>query len=204
MFPMLPPHVPQRGTSLSRSFWRKAFLSHGWQIKGEIPNIPKALLIGAPHTSNMDGWYAFMGIMGLGLDITIMAKDSLFKPPFQALLKWLNVMPVNRSSATGLVEQVKARFEQQSAVWIGIAPEGTRAGAKQWKSGFYHMALSAQVPIVMIGLDYAKKQIIFLGTFYPSGNYNSDLQKILAHYQGLTPYHQNKLSHPLRSKSSSK
>lgn len=199
-FPTAPPKLPKRGNALSKIVWRNLFLAQGWQIKGEIPNINKAVLIGAPHTSNLDGWYAFLAIMGLGVNITIMGKDSLFKPPFRRFFKWLNLMPVQRHSSTGLVDQVNAEFDKQQAMWIGIAPEGTRMGAKQWKSGFYHIAVKAQVPIIMVGLDYAKRQIIFLGTFYPTGDYAHDLPLIIAHYKGLTPYHLDKLSDPLKTR----
>jgi 1-acyl-sn-glycerol-3-phosphate acyltransferase len=196
----LPPLVPKRGNANSHLFWQNALIAHGWQINGEIPNLPKALLIGAPHTSNMDGWYAFMAVMGLGLNITVMAKDSLFKPPFKKLLHWLNVLPVKRSSPEGLIEQIKQEFERHEAIWVGISPEGTRAGAEKWKSGFYRIAMRANVPIVMVAFDYKLKQIIFLGVFDPTGDYEQDLQQIQAKYYGITPHHPEKLSHPLRRK----
>ena len=79
-------------------------------------------------------------------------------------------------------------------MWIGIAPEGTRMGAATWKSGFYHIAVKAQLPILMVGIDYAKQQVIF----YPTGDYEQDLPKILKYYKNITPLHTDKLSVPLK------
>lgn len=197
-FSELPALVPKRGNATSHSFWKNALIAHGWQVTGDIPDLPKALLIGAPHTSNLDAWYALMAVLGLGLRITVMAKDTLFKPPFKTLLHWLNVVPVKRSSPEGLIEQIKNEFDRHEAIWVGISPEGTRSGAEKWKSGFYRIAMSANVPIVMVGFDYKLKQIIFLGVFQPTGHYEQDLKEIQEKYRGLTPHHPEKLSHPLR------
>ena len=199
-FPTTPAKVPQRGTKLTKKFWRQIFLAQGWTIKGELPNINKAVVIAAPHTANLDGWYGFLAIMAAGINITVMGKDSLYKPPFKRFFKWLNMMPVQRHSATGLVDQVKAEFDKVHAMWVGMAPEGTRMAANQWKSGFYHIAVKAQVPIIMVGLDYPSKQVVLLGTFHPTGDYAQDLPRILECYRGITPCHPDRISDSLKPK----
>lgn len=196
--PVVPPLVPRRGTPMSRAFWTTVLKMEGWRVEGEIPNIAKAVLIAAPHTSNYDGVYGFTAALALGLEIKAMAKDTLFKPPFKPILNWLNIIPVHRSSPEGIVDQMKAEFDRHEALWIGIAPEGTRSAAEKWKSGFYRMAVGANVPIIMGGFDYPSKTIHFLGVFHPTGDYEKDLETILAIYRRLTPCHPEMLSHPLR------
>lgn len=143
-FPNLPDLVPQRGTALSRALFKKLFLAQGWTIEGEVPNLPKAVAIISPHTSNIDGWYGFLAIFGLGIQITVLGKDALFKPPFKRALDWAGVIPVKRDTANGLTEQVVATIQKYDKIWIGMAPEGTRKKAKKMKSGF---TISQQKPI---------------------------------------------------------
>ena len=199
-FPELPPLVPQRGTSYSRALCKKLFLSQGWKVVGEIPNLPKAVAIISPHTSNIDGWYGFLAIGGLGLKITVLGKDTLFKPPFKPLLNWAGLIPVHRDSTNGLTEQVVAEIQKCDRIWVGMAPEGTRKKAEKMKSGFYHIAHAAGIPIVMFSFDYDRKTIHCLGHLNPSGNYDEDLQKIFERYKGkISPKNRNWLAEPLQN-----
>ena len=198
-FPELPPLVPQRGTSYSRALCKKLFLSQGWKVVGEIPNLPKAVAIISPHTSNIDGWYGFLAIGGLGLKITVLGKDTLFKPPFKPLLNWAGLIPVHRDSTNGLTEQVVAEIQKCDRIWVGMAPEGTRKKAEKMKSGFYHIAHAAGIPIVMFSFDYDHKTIYCLGAFTPTGHYQQDLEKIMGFYQGhFSPKKPNWLAEPLQ------
>lgn len=198
ILPVVPPLVPRRGSPLTRQLWTSILSMEGWQVKGEIPNIAKAVIIAAPHTSNLDGVYGFTAVLALGIEIKAMAKDTLFKPPFKPILNWLNIIPVTRNSPEGIVDEMKTEFDRHEALWLGIAPEGTRSAAEKWKSGFYRIAMGANVPIIMGGFDYSTKTIHFLGVVHPSGNYEKDLEDILCHYRKLTPCHMDKLSYPLR------
>jgi 1-acyl-sn-glycerol-3-phosphate acyltransferase len=194
----MPPLVPRRGNAFSHQLWQGILHSHGWTVTGEIPNVPKAMVIAAPHTSNMDGWYCFMAIMSLGINITVMAKDSLFKPPFKSILHWLNVIPVKRSSPEGFIDQVVAEYQQRDQIWMAMSPEGTRNSAPKWKSGFYRIAVAANIPLVIATIDYAKRQITLKNLFYPTGNYEQDLPAILEYYRGIQPYNPDQLSLPLK------
>ena len=149
--------------SLCRALCKKIFLSQGWKVVGDIPNLPKAVAIISPHTSNIDGWYGFLAIGGLGLKITVLGKDTLFKPPFKPLLDWAGLIPVHRDSTNGLTEQVVATIQKYDRIWVGMAPEGTRKKAEKMKSGFYHIAHAAGIPIVMFSFDYDHKTIYSLG-----------------------------------------
>lgn len=184
-FPVLGANVPRRESSKSRLFWEKVTRLQGWRVLGDIPNIPKAVVIGAPHTSNMDGVYGIEFALALGLEVSVMVKDELYRPPLRGLLDWINAVPVHRASATGLVEQMCKAFSTRDKFWLFIAPEGTRKSATSWKSGFYRIAVAAQVPIVLLGFDYEQKAFVFKGVFEPSGDFDADLPKILEFYRGL-------------------
>ena len=198
-FPDLPPLVPQRGTAFSRTLCRKLFLGQGWTVVGEIPNLPKAVAIISPHTSNIDGWYGFLAIGGLGLKITVLGKDTLFKPPFKSILDWAGLIPVHRDSTNGLTEQVVETIHKYDKIWVGMAPEGTRKKAEKIKSGFYQIAHAAAIPIVMFAFDYDRKTIYSLGAFTPTGHYQNDLEQIMQRYVGhFSPKNPAWLAEPLQ------
>lgn len=197
--PRLGANVPQRTYSTSRLFWEKVTQLQGWRVLGEIPNIPKAVVIGAPHTSNMDGIYGIEFALALGLDVSIMVKEELYRPPLRALFDWVNAVPVHRGCATGLVEHMCEVFKERDKFWLFIAPEGTRKSASSWKSGFYRIAVAAQVPIVMLGFDYEHRAEVFLGVFEPTGDFDADLPKILEFYRGFKGGNPDHLSAPLKN-----
>lgn len=197
--PRLGEQIPRRASSRGRSFCKKMTLLQGWRVLGDIPNIPKAVVIGAPHTSPMDGIYGVELALALGLAVSIMVKEELYHLPFRTILDWVNAVPVHRASATGLVKQMCDTFNQRDKFWLFIAPEGTRKSAPSWKSGFYRIAVAAQVPIILVAFDYDQKAVIFLGVFEPSGDFDADLPKILAYYRGLKGGNPNNLSLPLKN-----
>ena len=181
-FPTLPPHVPAGGSRWSKSLFRKIFLAQGWSFEGEFPDLAKAVAIISPHTSNIDAWHGFTALLGLGIQITVFGKHTLFHTPLKPLLEWVGVIPVNRATPHGLTQQIIQIIQNKDQIWVGMAPEGTRKSASRIKSGFYRIAVGAQIPIVMFAFDYEKKMIRCLGVFHPSGNFNEDLPKILACY----------------------
>lgn len=199
-FPTLPSQVPSRGNRQSRFFFRQLMQLQGWNFVGEIPNIPKAVVILMPHTSNFDGWYGLLGLLGAGLKINILAKEDIFKPPLTYLLHKVNFIPVKRNGNHGLTEYAIELFKQKEKFWLGLAPEGTRFNAKAFKTGFYRIATEANVPLVLFSLDYKAKQLICLGQVNPTQNYDTDLCTILNQYKNnFYPKHLNRLSEPLKS-----
>ncbi|RKG34612.1 1-acyl-sn-glycerol-3-phosphate acyltransferase [Acinetobacter tianfuensis] len=198
-FPTLPEQVPSRGSALSKAFFKRLFLAQGWRFEGEFPNLPKAVAIVSPHTSNIDAWHGFVALLGLGIRITIFGKHTLFNTPLKPLLEWIGVIPVERNSAKGLTQQIRSIVHAQDKIWIGMAPEGTRKQAETIKSGFYYIALEAQIPIVMFAFDYENKIIRCLGIFKPTGNFEQDLEQILACYTGqFSPKNPAWLAKPLQ------
>lgn len=183
-FPQRPSQLPQRGNALSRACFQFLYQQQGWHVIGDIPNHPKAVAIVAPHSSNIDAWYGFIAMLALGVNLTILGKASLFSTPLAPLLKWIGVIPVERETAHGLTQQIVQHIQHQERIWIGLAPEGTRKSASSFRTGFYHIAHDAQIPIVIFALDYQAKAIRCLGDFFPTGDYAADLEQILQRYAG--------------------
>lgn len=196
--PSVGPNVPRRGNRFTRWLGRYMYKRSGWTMTGEFPDVPKAILIGVPHTSNMDGYYSVGAMMALSLRLQIMAKDSMFSWYLGWFFRWLGFIPIDRSSSTGVVEQTVQKFKEYEQLLLVVAPEGTRGGAEKWKTGFYHMAHMASVPIVMGGIDYEKKELSFNGAFYTTGDIDSDLEKFYDFYSGFAPGHPEKSSGPLK------
>lgn len=192
--------VPRRGTPFSQRVGEMWLRAMGWKVTGTPPQVPKAMFIGAPHTSNRDGFVAAAVILALRLRITVMAKAELFKGPLGSFFRWAGVMPVYRNSASrgGQVEQVVERFQEMESIYIGIAPEGTRHASPKWKSGFWHMAVKAGVPIVPFVLDFGRKELRITPPFYPTGDLDADMAALIALYRGVIPADPSRLSHPLR------
>ena len=200
-FPTLPDQVPARGSSLSRTIFKKIFLAQGWHFEGEFPNLPKAVAIISPHTSNIDAWHGFTALLGLGIKITIFGKHTLFNTPLKPLLEWIGVIPVNRSIQQGTTQQIINFIDTQEQIWVGMAPEGTRKQSESFRSGFYRIALGANIPIVMFSFDYNRKTIYCLGVFQPTGNYEQDLERILNRYVGkFSPKNPEWLAQPLQNR----
>lgn len=199
-FPKRPEQAPHRGTLLSRQLFKCLYLAQGWRFEGEFPNLPKAVAIISPHTSNFDGLYAFLAMLGLGIKVTIFGKDSLFKTPLKSILYWVGVIPVARDSPHGLTQYIIDDIQKKEKIWVAMAPEGTRKNAEHIRTGFYRIAQGANIPIVMFAFDYDQKLIRCLGVFHPSGDYEKDLAQIFARYKGhFSPKNLKRLAQPLKA-----
>jgi len=156
----------------------------GWKVLGSLPpEAEKSVFIAAPHTSNWDLPNTLMVAFVLRLNIYWMGKASIFRFPFGSLMKWLGGIPVDRSKSNNLVAASAHAIEQAvGALQLIVPPEGTRAKTRYWKTGFYHIAMTAKVPIVMAYMDYTRK-ISGLGPiFHPTGDLEMDMVSIKAFY----------------------
>jgi len=195
---VLGPQVPQRGNAFSRWLGRSLLRLMGWRIEGTLPNLPKMVLIGAPHTSNVDGVLALVTLTTVGLRAGTMIKDSAFKGVMGIILRWFGALPVNRRSPKGVIEQTIDAFARQEQFVLLLAPEGTRSAAPDWKRGFHHVARGAGVPIVAAAADYARKRIVFAAPLYPTEDYAADFSVLMAFYGAHGPgRHPERLSRPL-------
>jgi 1-acyl-sn-glycerol-3-phosphate acyltransferase len=156
----------------------------GWKIVGELPpNGRKSVLIAAPHTSNWDLPYMLMVSFALGLNIYWMGKVQLFRFPFGPLMRWLGGIAVERANANNLVAaSAEALKSANGPLQLVVPPEGTRSKVRYWKTGFYYIALGAQVPIVMSFLDYGNKVSGLGPAFEPTGDIEADMVRIKAFY----------------------
>jgi 1-acyl-sn-glycerol-3-phosphate acyltransferase len=157
----------------------------GWRTHVIPPPTSRYVVIGAPHTSNWDFGLMLLLMAAERIPIRFMGKDSLFKGPLGGLMHSLGGIPVNRKKSTNLVDQMAAKFDQEDELVIGISPEGTRNKTSHWRTGFYYIALKAQVPIVMAYMDY-KKKICGIGpSLKPTGDIKIDFEKICDFYNGI-------------------
>ena len=191
--------IPRRGGKLTPKIGRMLMKSAGWKTVGSIPNISQAVVLAVPHTSNIDGIYALPCLFALDLKISIMGKHTLFKIPVLAqLIRWLGIIPINREAKGSVLQASIDKFKNNKTLFLGLAPEGTRKYTDSWKTGFYYLAVGANVPILPVALDYNTKEVRFLEMVYPTGNIEEDLPKIYAQYGGVVPYHPERLSQPLQ------
>ena len=161
----------------------------GWRAQGEVPEPRKFVLIAAPHTSNWDFVY-FLGLTSdLGIKPHFMAKKSLFRWPFTNFMRDMGGVSVDRSSNKNYVQQMIDEFKRRTEFMLTIAPEGTRGSVKAWKTGFYHIAMGAGVPLVVGMMDYKTKTGGLGPAIWPTGDYQADMAKIAEIYAKVTPKH---------------
>ena len=161
----------------------------GWRTTGEVPDIPKAVFVAAYHTSNWDGFWLIVYKLALRVKLRFLAKHTLFWWPLSTLLRGLGALPVDRSKNMSIVRQMVEAFEKEQHLFLALAPEGTRKFKPYWKSGFYQIALAANVPIVLAYMDYAKKEM-GIGIHFMPSDVETDLQVIRDFYAGVTPRHE--------------
>jgi 1-acyl-sn-glycerol-3-phosphate acyltransferase len=161
----------------------------GWEVVGEVPDLDKAVYIAAPHTSNWDGFWLLVAKVSLDLDAHFLAKHTLFWWPLGPILSWFGAIAIDRSQSAGIVPQLIEMFEQNDRLNLALAPEGTRRWTQYWKTGFYRIALGANVPIVLGFIDYKNKRMGIGGIFRPGGDVKADLKYLRDFYTPFTPQH---------------
>ncbi len=165
------------------------FKRQGWTVEGQAPASRKFVIIAAPHTSNWDFIYFLGAADALNLNLSFMGKASLFRWPFAGVMRDLGGIPVDRSKSSDTVQAMADEFARRDEFMLTIAPEGTRGQARQWKTGFYHIALRAGVPMVCGMMDY-RRRVVGLGpAITPSGDYDKDMAKLAVFYRACTPKH---------------
>lgn len=183
--------LPRRGNRFSKALASFLFRLFGWQVKGALPNLPKMVIIGAPHTSNWDFPLAMTFIFYLGVHFNWMAKKEFFVAPFARIWHWLGGVPIDRQASNGMVEQMVEAIQRRAKIVLAIAPEGTRSKVTRWRTGFYHIAYHAHIPIVPVLVDYGRKTLTITAPFTPTGDVEADLPLLQARYQGTTGKHRD-------------
>jgi len=163
------------------------FKRMGWTIQGELPShLKKYVIAVAPHTS----WWDFIiGVLARSVlqieKARYLGKSQLFKPPFGWLFRMLGGTPVDRGSSHDVVEQVVNIFNSHDEFILALAPEGTRQKVEKLRTGFYYIAKGAGVPIVPVGFDFKKKQVIIGSLLNPSENFDRDMEELLSFYRPI-------------------
>ncbi|MCB9524293.1 MAG: lysophospholipid acyltransferase family protein [Myxococcales bacterium] len=162
--------------------WLRIF---GWTLVGTLPDAPKWVFIAAPHTSNWDLPFMLATAWSLRVRVSWLGKHTLFEGPFAPFMRWLGGLPVDRRAPHGLVAQVVGEFARRERLVLAIPPEGTRSYRDFWKSGFYHIAVGADVPVGTGFLDFAQKRCGLGPTLRLTGDVRADMDRVRAFYEPL-------------------
>lgn len=158
----------------------------GWRIVGQAPDLPKYIVVGAPHTANSDGYLMLLLTIAHQIRVNFLMKDSWFRGPLGPIAHRLGGVAIDRSTSRNTVEQIVTAFNTRDTLALTIAPEGTRRHTNHWRSGFYHIARQAGVPIVLGFVDYGRKEIGFGPVITLSGDVAADMDQIRAFYADKT------------------
>ena len=157
----------------------------GWRVQGKLPDIPKFVLVGAPHTSNWD-FVLFLGVIfTLRANVRFMGKAEIFRSPIGAFFRYCGGVPVDRKKSTGLVDQMVQICNTSERFILTIAPEGTRHHVTEWKRGFYHIAKGARIPIVIAVVDGRHKTVRIGQVFHPTEDMEADMKTIQGFFAGI-------------------
>jgi 1-acyl-sn-glycerol-3-phosphate acyltransferase len=183
LFPPVPPNVPRFRPSLAGALCRWILARCGWRMAGEFPDVSRLVVVAAPHSSNWDLIWGMLFKTGLRLDLHYMGKREAFFWPLGPILRAFGGIPVDRKAAHGVVGQMRRQFETHENFWLGIAPEGTRKKVHKWKTGFWHIARDAGVPILPVYFHYPQRTIGLGPLFYAGNDVDADMARIREFYK---------------------
>lgn len=191
--PTPPPHAPRTGGAISRWIGNTVLALGGWRVDGAFANERRLILIAAPHSSAWDAVWGIAAKLAMGVDVRFMAKAELFRFPLGPLLKYFGGWPIVRSAAHGVVPQSIEQLRARESLWIVVAPEGTRRRVEKWKSGFWHIAVGADVPVQCVWFHYPEKRIGLGETFRMTGDLAQDMATIRSYYRPFVGKHRDTL-----------
>lgn len=157
----------------------------GWRIHAHIPDLPRMVVIAAPHTSNWDFVFGMAAIFRLQVKINFIGKHTLFEGWKGRFFRALGGYPVDRTAPGGVVQETVNTFASNERMILALAPEGTRARREQWKRGFYHIACAAKVPVLVAYIDYSRKQVGTQMLMQPSGDWDADMKPVFEFYRSV-------------------
>ena len=166
------------------------FSVRGWKVEGRFPfELKKSILVVAPHTHYLDFFLGLAIRKKVNIEfVHFLGKKELFWSVFGVILRHLGGFPVERSKSLNQVDQVVSLYNQNESFHIALSPEGTRKKVAKLRTGFYHIAKNAQIPIIMVGLDFGNKKVVFAEPFFTTSNETNDKQKIVAFFKGMKGY----------------
>ncbi len=173
---------------------RALFRLAGWQAEGHLPDLPKAVVVSAPHTSNWDGVILVWTALIMRVRLRYLVKHTLMRPPLGWLVRLTGGIPINRSKRHNAVEQAVQAFNADDRLLLAISPEGTRKPVEYWKTGFYYIALGAGVPLALGYIDYARRRAGVGPIIVPSGDLEADMAQMQAFYAPIMGRHPSRMS----------
>lgn len=187
----LPAHMPTLRDGVRRALCRLVLRVAGWGLAGQFPDIARLVLIAAPHSSWWDGFWGLLVKVAIGADVRFMGKQELFRAPLGGTLRALGGIPIDRGATKGVVDQMVEEFAQRDTLWLGVAPEGTRKAVAHWRSGFWHIAHGAGIPILPVAFHYPTKTIVIGAPLTTSDDMAADVTRLRAFYAPFKGKHRN-------------
>ncbi|MCB1567291.1 MAG: 1-acyl-sn-glycerol-3-phosphate acyltransferase [Xanthomonadales bacterium] len=181
--PALPPSAPRMGNVFSRAFGHGILWLGGWRIDGAFADQPRMVIIVAPHSSAWDAIWGVAAMLAMGVRIRFLAKAEAFRGPLGWFLRLIGGIPVDRSRAHGAVEQAVALLKQNERCWFLLAPEGTRRRVEHWKTGFWHIARHAGVPIQCAHFHYPDRHMGLGWLMNPADDLDADMARVREAYR---------------------
>lgn len=185
----LGPLVPRRGNILTRAIGRLLLSAYRWHVEGEVYNASKFVVVLAPHTSAWEFLTNIATMRAVGFRSYWLIADVYAWWPLSSFIRWLGGVPVDRSINHDLVSQLVRRFNESDELILTLYPEGTREKALKWRTGFWHIAVGARVPIQLVDINYEKRATVFGPVIEPSDDLEADMKKIQAHYRDVPTKH---------------
>jgi 1-acyl-sn-glycerol-3-phosphate acyltransferase len=179
----LPACAPRSGNAFSRWLGRAVFRLGGWTMAGDFPDERRLVIIIAPHSSGWDAVWGIVAKIALGVHIEFMAKAELFGGPLGWFLRRIGAVPVNRASPHGVVDQAVERVRSGDPIWFLLAPEGTRRRVEHWKTGFWHIARDAGVPVLCAYFHYPTRTIGIGPVMHMTSDLKGDMAKVREYYK---------------------
>ncbi|MBK8253698.1 MAG: lysophospholipid acyltransferase family protein [Polyangiaceae bacterium] len=186
-----PPTLRRKIRRFIGQSWLRAF---GWKVDGGPPDVKKAVVVAAPHTSNWDFPFTVAVAYAMDLEISWLGKHTLFQGIHGPFFKWMGGIAVDRRSRNNLVDQVVEILNSHDDLLLIVPPEGTRSVTSRWKTGFYYIAVGAKVPVILGFLDFEKKAGGLGHVFWPTGNIESDWEQIREFYRDIKGKHPERMS----------
>ena len=181
--PRIPLNMPQTRPSMATGICRWLLGLFGWRMVGELPDVAKLVVIAAPHSTNWDVIWGLLFKISLRLDVHFIGKREAFVWPLGSVLRAFGGIPVDRSAAHGVVGEMGRQFAEHDRFWLALAPEGTRKKVQKWKTGFWHIAREAGVPILPAYFHYPEKTVGLGPLFHPTDDVAADMARIREFYR---------------------
>ncbi len=185
--PKLKELTPKTNNIIKKAIGRFLLWSYRWRIEGEVHNAKKFMVILAPHTSRWDFLTNMSTMLALGVQNRWFVADAFCWWPLGNFMRWMGGIPIDRSCPQDLVTFTIGKFKDHDELILALYPEGTTFKANKWKTGFWHIARGAGVPIQFLAVDYKKRASVFGPVIQPSDDIEADMKKIQTYFKDVTP-----------------